>query len=134
MPRRNSVQSWKARMSWWWIQDPKLNSKSAQYRVQSVRPLPTPTPRPLVSLLTLTNNPSIDIPLASILSSPKSVPPSGSKDIVFICKKGNDSQIAARALRKRSKEDEKGGEGRIRDVRGGLIAWSKEVDHQFPLY
>jgi adenylyltransferase/sulfurtransferase len=72
----------------------------------------------------------IDIPLATILSSPEKIPAEG--ETVFICKKGNDSQLAASALRKRLIE--MGKEGNVRDVRGGLIQWAKVVDKEFPLY
>lgn len=65
------------------------------------------------------------------MSSPESVP--NSQDTVFICKKGNDSLLAARALRKRIDGGEGDG-GRVRDVRGGLVAWAKDVDPDFPLY
>ena len=51
---------------------------------------------------------------------------------MFICKKGNDSQLAAAALRKRL--GEVGQQGIVRDVRGGLVQWAKEVDREFPLY
>jgi rhodanese-related sulfurtransferase len=73
----------------------------------------------------------IDIPLSTILSSPETIPTSGD-GTVFICKKGNDSQLAAGILRKRLVEN--GMEGNVKDVRGGLIQWAKVVDKEFPLY
>jgi len=73
----------------------------------------------------------IDIPLSTILSSPETIP-SSEGETVFICKKGNDSQLAATALRRRLIET--GKEGNVRDVRGGLIQWTKIVDKEFPLY
>jgi adenylyltransferase/sulfurtransferase len=72
-----------------------------------------------------------DIPLTTILSSSEMIP-SSEGQTVFICKKGNDSQLAASALRKRLIE--MGKEGNVRDVRGGLIQWAKVVDKEFPLY
>jgi adenylyltransferase/sulfurtransferase len=72
----------------------------------------------------------IDIPLSTILSSPETIPTGG--ETVFICKKGNDSQVAATALRRRLIG--MGKEGSVRDVRGGLIQWAKVVDKEFPLY
>jgi adenylyltransferase/sulfurtransferase len=73
----------------------------------------------------------IDIPLTTILSSPETIP-NAEGETVFICKKGNDSQLAATALRRRLIE--MGKEGSVRDVRGGLIQWAKVVDKEFPLY
>lgn len=69
------------------------------------------------------------MPLPTILSNPNDV--QLTPDVVFVCRRGNDSQIAAAALRKAldSKEDV-----RVRDVRGGLKAWSREVDLNFPVY
>jgi len=99
-------------------QDQSLSSKFVQYPIRSVRP------PDLAQLM-------IDIPLATILSSPETIP-SFEGETVFICKKGNDSQLAANALRKRLIETNK--EGSVRDVRGGLIQWAKVVDKEFPLY
>ncbi|OWZ78520.1 adenylyltransferase and sulfurtransferase [Cryptococcus neoformans Bt85] len=72
---------------------------------------------------------SINMPLPTILSSPNGI--QLTPDIVFICRRGNDSQIAAAALRKAL--DAKG-DVRVRDVRGGLKAWGREVDLNFPVY
>ncbi|WWD07897.1 hypothetical protein V865_006004 [Kwoniella europaea PYCC6329] len=69
---------------------------------------------------------SINIPLPSILKDTSSIPPTD--EVIFLCRRGNDSQIAAEALRKIS------GEKRIRDVKGGLRAWSREIDPEFPVY
>ncbi|ODN75422.1 hypothetical protein L202_06574 [Cryptococcus amylolentus CBS 6039] len=72
---------------------------------------------------------SKNIPLATILSDPSSIPISS--ETVFICRRGNDSQIAAAALRKAIPNSET---IRIRDVRGGLKSWGKEIDINFPIY
>ena len=69
------------------------------------------------------------MPLPTILSSPNGI--QLTPDIVFICRRGNDSQIAAAALRKAL--DAKG-DVRVRDVRGGLKAGGREVDLNFPVY
>lgn len=46
-----------------------------------------------------------------------------------MCRLGNDSQIAVEALRSVS------GEGDVvKDVVGGLKAWSRDVDATFPVY
>lgn len=59
-----------------------------------------------------------------ILKRPEDVP--GDGEVTLLCRRGNDSQIAAAKLRT---------VGRIaRDVRGGLVAWSHEVDEGFPVY
>ncbi|WVQ76822.1 hypothetical protein IAR50_006496 [Cryptococcus sp. DSM 104548] len=72
---------------------------------------------------------SKNIPLATILSDPRSVP--AAHETVFICRRGNDSQLAAVALRKVFPADERTS---VRDVRGGLKSWGKEVDVNFPVY
>lgn len=78
--------------------------------------------------------------------------------MIFVCKLGNDSQLAAEAVRaalsstdgpldSRSSGDQTSDTpqgaavydgwneaSRIMDVRGGLRAWGKEVDPDFPLY
>ncbi|XP_063545381.1 adenylyltransferase and sulfurtransferase MOCS3 isoform X2 [Cydia strobilella] len=50
--------------------------------------------------------------------------------VTFICRRGNDSQIAAKLVLDALPDDA----GRIRDVVGGLHAWAKHVDHDFPVY
>ncbi|KAL7418595.1 hypothetical protein Q5752_007053 [Cryptotrichosporon argae] len=104
---------------------------------------------------------SVNMPLADILQSPNSVPDA---DIVFVCRRGNDSQVAARAVRaarlRRAErasasearaagegagageaadeaDDEAAPAGRahsVVDVRGGLVAWARDVDPTFPTY
>jgi adenylyltransferase/sulfurtransferase len=46
----------------------------------------------------------------------------------IICRLGNDSQIAAEALRSIRPD------GHIQDIIGGLRAWSKNIDPNFPIY
>ncbi|WWC59229.1 uncharacterized protein I303_101779 [Kwoniella dejecticola CBS 10117] len=78
---------------------------------------------------------SINIPLPTILKDPSSLPMSEDQDIVFLCRRGNDSQIAAYALRKVRKEGQDDGmRVRVRDVKGGLRAWSRDIDPEFPVY
>lgn len=69
------------------------------------------------------------MPLPTILSNPSDV--QLTPDVIFICRRGNDSQIAASALRNALDSQE---DVRVRDVRGGLKAWSREVDLNFPVY
>lgn len=47
--------------------------------------------------------------------------------VVVICRRGNDSQIALRLLKSHGVEE-------VKDVRGGLNAWSLTVDHSLPFY
>nr|XP_031857379.1 uncharacterized protein CI109_007201 [Kwoniella shandongensis]KAA5524451.1 hypothetical protein CI109_007201 [Kwoniella shandongensis] len=72
---------------------------------------------------------STNIPLPEILKDPSSLP--RATETIFICRRGNDSQFAAEALRRVVAEADK---VRVRDVRGGLLAWNREVDHDFPIY
>ncbi|GFO35333.1 adenylyltransferase and sulfurtransferase mocs3 [Plakobranchus ocellatus] len=62
--------------------------------------------------------------------------------IVCVCRRGNDSQFAVRMLQKeiqarltRGEADHGGDQGiKIVDIRGGLHAWARHVDDQFPVY
>ena len=54
------------------------------------------------------------------------------KEVIYVCRKGNDSLVAARKLRSIIKES--GKEVRVRDLRGGLEGWSRDVDPNFPMY
>ncbi len=66
-----------------------------------------------------------DFPLSKILASPTSLPESD--EVVFICRRGQDSQVAAAHLAK-------SGRAKVVDVIGGLEAWSREIDPSFPTY
>jgi len=71
----------------------------------------------------------VDIPLQGLLLEPdKYLPASSELDTYVICRLGNDSQIAAESLRQVE------GAGIVKDVIGGLKAWSKQVDPHFPQY
>jgi len=50
------------------------------------------------------------------------------ESVYVICRRGNDSQIATTLLRKLLPGC------KIKDVIGGLHAWSKHIDHSFPVY
>jgi adenylyltransferase/sulfurtransferase len=67
-----------------------------------------------------------DIPLATILATPEVVP--DVDRLVFLCRRGNDSQIAAARLR--TVRPTSG----VQDVRGGLGAWTRRIDRRFPVY
>lgn len=53
-----------------------------------------------------------------------------SKDfpIVVVCRRGNDSQIAVQHMKNRFPDHS------IRDLEGGLHAWTKQIDDSFPIY
>ncbi|KAF8899873.1 hypothetical protein CPB84DRAFT_1680840 [Gymnopilus junonius] len=71
---------------------------------------------------------SENVPLKELLSQPEKYIPSSATDLYVICRLGNDSQIAAEALRRM-------GRGAcVKDVIGGLRAWSTVVDSNFPIY
>lgn len=48
--------------------------------------------------------------------------------VFIVCRRGNDSQIAADLLMKSLNDYE------IKDLIGGLTSWSKYVDKNFPVY
>ncbi|XP_063899455.1 adenylyltransferase and sulfurtransferase MOCS3 [Helicoverpa armigera] len=51
--------------------------------------------------------------------------------VVFICRRGNDSQLAAKMVLDMLATDER---HKVRDVIGGLHAWASDVDNTFPIY
>ncbi|TCD62898.1 Urmylation protein [Steccherinum ochraceum] len=72
---------------------------------------------------------SINVPLAELMASPLGAgSDAGLSDIYVVCRLGNDSQLAVDALR------DAGVQGVVKDLRGGLRAWSQDVDPNFPMY
>ncbi|TFK47751.1 hypothetical protein OE88DRAFT_738723 [Heliocybe sulcata] len=75
---------------------------------------------------------STNIPLRELTADPSSSSlleqDTQTKEIYVLCRLGNDSQIAASVLR------EVGGKADIKDVIGGLRAWTRDVDPAFPVY
>ena len=57
---------------------------------------------------------------------------SSNQDIVFICRRGNDSQRACAAFSQYCHR--KGLKVGVKDVIGGLHAWARHVDKEFPVY
>jgi adenylyltransferase/sulfurtransferase len=53
---------------------------------------------------------------------------SASVDTYVVCRLGNDSQLAAEALRSSSQS------GSVKDLLGGLVGWAENVDPAFPVY
>lgn len=71
----------------------------------------------------------IGVPLPQLLADPPAhVPANITSKILVLCRLGNDSQIAADALRELNPSFD------VKDVIGGLRAWTKYVDPQFPVY
>ena len=69
------------------------------------------------------------MPLKDLILEPeKYLPTSSELDTYIICRLGNDSQIAAESLRQVK------GAGIVKDVIGGLKAWSKQVNPYLPQY
>ena len=79
-----------------------------------------------------------DIPLGTLKAGATSQMESISKlvqavdiasvDVVVVCRRGNDSRLAVRILNQACPNFS------IYDIRGGLYAWAKSVDADFPLY
>lgn len=76
---------------------------------------------------------SINIPLKTLLDDSKlseiqAQIETNNKPVVVLCRRGNDSQIAVDHLRNKIKNCS------ARDIIGGLYAWQKLVDANFPIY
>ncbi|KAI9056820.1 hypothetical protein FKP32DRAFT_1415841 [Trametes sanguinea] len=76
---------------------------------------------------------STNVPIKELLTNPKTVMGEvgdcgGDEEIYVVCRLGNDSQLAVDALK------EAGRAGVVKDLVGGLRAWAKEVDSNFPIY
>lgn len=48
--------------------------------------------------------------------------------VVVVCRRGNDSQLAVQLLQ------EVDPSLNVRDIRGGLHAWARDIDPDFPVY
>lgn len=74
---------------------------------------------------------SQNVPLSQLLHDPLAHLPAQS-NVAIVCRLGNDSQIAAKALNEMAISRDS--TQRITDMIGGLRAWSREVDPMFPIY
>jgi adenylyltransferase/sulfurtransferase len=54
--------------------------------------------------------------------------------VFVVCRRGNDSQLAVKLLCEHGKAKGRGEKVVIRDIIGGLVAWSETVDPLFPKY
>ena len=50
--------------------------------------------------------------------------------VIVVCRRGNDSQLAVKSLHESLKESGVD----VKDIRGGLTAWAKVIDDNFPVY
>lgn len=94
---------------------------------------------------------SINIPISTILSSrstrpaedgttaplPSWVPedivsPNSIDPVYVVCRLGNDSQVAVKKLKELGLD--RGGQRFIGDIQGGLHAWKRQVDPEWPEY
>ncbi|GAA5890760.1 hypothetical protein JCM6882_000647 [Rhodosporidiobolus microsporus] len=91
----------------------------------------------------LLRNPALALPAAfspssQNITSTSSAPASNSADpsrITFICRRGNDSLLAARAVKRYLASQGTDVDGvRVDDVVGGVTAWAKEAEEGFPVY
>ncbi|KAJ7470388.1 hypothetical protein FB451DRAFT_1253579 [Mycena latifolia] len=71
---------------------------------------------------------SINVPLNELTANPNAH--LTKRETFVVCRLGNDSQIAAISLREATKGDERV----VKDVIGGLRAWTRHVDPTFPVY
>lgn len=53
----------------------------------------------------------------------------GSKNLVLLCRRGNDSQVAVQRLKKKLDASIV-----IKDIKGGLYSWADHIDKSFPKY
>jgi adenylyltransferase/sulfurtransferase len=55
--------------------------------------------------------------------------------VVFVvCRRGNDSQLVVKVLKKHFSENTKVNVNQIKDIIGGLQSWTNSVDENFPKY
>lgn len=78
------------------------------------------------------NIPGLDVPLKEFLSDPlthiaSSTPSSTPQAIYLICRRGNDSQLAAVSLSKALAGSQVGESVDVFDVKGGVNAWGRSV-------
>jgi adenylyltransferase/sulfurtransferase len=53
---------------------------------------------------------------------------SNASNVIVVCRRGNDSQTAVELLQALDNSLS------VKDIRGGLHAWAKDIDHDFPVY
>ncbi|KAK7103886.1 adenylyltransferase and sulfurtransferase MOCS3-like isoform X2 [Littorina saxatilis] len=83
-------------------------------------------------------HPALNIPINTVKKDPSALVeqikrqlassgiPLDTSPVVVVCRRGNDSQLAVQLLHDSNLN--------IRDIRGGLHAWARDVDSLFPVY
>jgi adenylyltransferase/sulfurtransferase len=72
--------------------------------------------------------------LDELVANPaKHLPDDPATETYILCRLGNDSQAAVTALKVLAQASETNGPV-IKDVIGGLRAWTRQVDANFPMY
>lgn len=66
--------------------------------------------------------------------SPSDLAADGKTVTVVVCRLGNDSQIAADALRAAGEVEGNSALKNVVDLVGGLRKWAKDIDPKFPVY
>lgn len=75
---------------------------------------------------------SINVPIEDILKNRRNVAEECREgDVFVVCRRGNDSQLAVQHLAPLFEER---GLSAPRDIVGGLHAWARNVDREFPIY
>ena len=67
------------------------------------------------------------MPLSILKDKLHEIIPSQKTQIIVVCRRGNDSQLAVELLRENGYMDSF-------DITGGLESWTKDVDPEFPIY
>jgi rhodanese-related sulfurtransferase len=102
----------------------RQNTGSVTFHSQQVGFL-SPSSSPIQTMM-------IDVPLNRLVANPKEfLPPNEGTPTYVVCRLGNDSQIAVDSLRSVCAPH---ASELVKDVLGGLRAWSKEIDPAFPVY
>jgi adenylyltransferase/sulfurtransferase len=71
---------------------------------------------------------SMNVPLSGLKSKLPEIEVASQKaQIIVICRRGNDSQLAVELLRENGYLDSV-------DITGGLESWARDVDPEFPMY
>ncbi|KAJ2942459.1 hypothetical protein O0L34_g16065 [Tuta absoluta] len=74
---------------------------------------------------------AVNYPLDKLLTSYVAEEVTNGREVTFVCRRGNDSQLAAQKVLDQLEEPYR---QHVKDLTGGLHAWAKLVDEDFPVY